>query len=231
MRENADVTSEPTPADRHADDERADDERDDAVGRLNALTDGVVAIAITLLALDLKPDLPTSASSSNLVDYLHHHLGPYVSFVVAFFVIAQYWVLHRSIMAPVRRSSAALVRVTLFFLFAVTFAPVTAYLDGDLSNDLAVTLFAANILVMGACMGAMAEIVHRQHLRSGVETCEQRVRRRTRSIMSLVIPALVAALAWVVGPHAGYFYLLFLVLDRIQEVVWRVVSRRTPAAR
>ncbi|WP_375480944.1 TMEM175 family protein [uncultured Jatrophihabitans sp.] len=224
------MTSEPTTAPGRREDERADDERDDDVGRINALTDGVIAIAITLLALDLKPDLPTSTSSHRLLDYLHHHLGPYIAFVIAFFVIAQYWVLHRRIMSRVRRSSPAMLRVTLVFLFAVTFAPVTAFLNGDLGNDLAVTLFAANVLVMGGCMGALAEIVHRQRLDGGVEGREQRVRRRARSVGSLVIPALVAGLAWVIGPHAGYLYLLFLPLSRTQDLVWWLVSRRTPAA-
>jgi uncharacterized membrane protein len=211
--------------------ERADDERDDGVGRVNALTDGVIAIAITLLALDLKPDLPTSTNSHELGDYLRDHLGQYAAFAIAFFVIAQYWVLHRQLMSRVRRTSNSLVRVTIYFLFGVTLAPLTASLTGGLSNDLAVFLFAVNVLLIGATAGIMGEIIRRQHLENYRESREERTVRRTRSATSVLIPGIVAGLAWVLGGHAAYFYLLFLASDLPGRLVWRLVSRRTPAAR
>lgn len=210
--------------------ETADDERDDGVGRINALTDGVIAIAITLLALDLKPALPRSTSSHQLAHYLHEHLGQYGAFAIAFFVIAQYWVLHRRLLRRVRRTSSALTQVTVYFLFLITLIPLTASLTGNLSNDLALFLFAINVLLIGAISGVMAETIRRQQLEDYREGPEQRLRRHVRSVVSVFIPALVAATVWIFGGHAAYFFLLFLGSGLPGLLAWRVVSRRTPAA-
>jgi uncharacterized membrane protein len=210
--------------------ETADDERDDGVGRINALTDGVIAIAITLLALDLKPNLAARTTSDGLAHYVHEHLPEYAAFAIAFFVIAQYWVLHRRLMRRVQRTSSALTRMTIYFLFGITLAPLTATLTGNLDNDLAVFLFAINVLFIGTAAGAMGELIRRQQLENYREGREERVRRQTRSVVSVLIPAIVAATAWVIGGHAAYFYLLFLVSGVPGTVVWRVLSRRSTAA-
>ena len=211
--------------------ERADDERDDGVGRINALTDGVIAIAVTLLALDLKPDLPSSTTTHELAHYLREHLGQYIAFAIAFLVIAQYWALHRRMMKRVQRSSGALVRLTVVFLFGITLAPLTASLTGGMHNDLAVFLFAVNVLVLGATTGAMAETIRRQHLENYHEGAEERLKRQARSVMSVVVPALVAGTAWLIGGHAAYLYLLFAVADLPGALLWMRVSRPRPAAR
>jgi uncharacterized membrane protein len=207
----------------------ADDERDDGIGRVNALTDGVIAIAITLLALFLRPDLPKSTTSRELAHYLHEHVSQYGAFVIAFFLIAQYWVLHRRLMSRVQRTSPSLISVTLLFLFGITLIPLTASVTGDLSNDLALSLFAINVLLIGATAGVMAEIIRRQQLENFREGREERVRRHMRSVVSVLIPALVAATAWVFGGNAAYFFLLFIVAGVPGAITWRVVSRRNPS--
>lgn len=201
-------------------------EPDGSIGRLNALTDGVVAIAITLLALDFKPTLPDGVSSGELAHYLREHAADYRAFVIAFFLIAQYWVVHRQRMRAVTRSSGALVRVTLLFLFAITVAPATASISGNETNSLAVTLFAANVALIGASAGALGEVIRRQRLDNYDETRHERVLRISRSATGVSIAMLVAALAWVVSGYAAYAYLLFLAAERPGRAAWRIMNSR-----
>ncbi|HSM86743.1 MAG TPA: TMEM175 family protein, partial [Candidatus Limnocylindrales bacterium] len=54
-------------------------------GRMEALTDGIFAIAMTLLVLELKvPDLPKSVPASELPNSLSHEMPAYFSFLVSF---------------------------------------------------------------------------------------------------------------------------------------------------
>ena len=79
------------------------DERtsDNSPGRLLALSDGVFAIAMTLLALDLRlPDLGTDPSDAQLRHALGDDWNGYLAFVISFYVVANYWGVHRRRCAP-----------------------------------------------------------------------------------------------------------------------------------
>ena len=69
---------------------------DNSLGRLLTLSDGVFAIAMTLLALDLQvPRLKGHVASQQLIDALAQNTDSYWSFLLSFYVIALYWGAHR----------------------------------------------------------------------------------------------------------------------------------------
>ncbi|WP_375493950.1 TMEM175 family protein [uncultured Jatrophihabitans sp.] len=194
--------------------------------RATVLTDGVVAIALTLLALDLKPDLPFSANSRQLAHFLHTHLTQYIAFALAFYLIAQYWMTHHRMMRTVRRATARMLVLTLVFLFGITLVPLTTYLNGNYGNPLANTLFAANIGFISVLLLLMSEEIHRNRLDDRVESADDRLRRRTRSVMALLISGLVAGMSWVVHSDANFCYLLFIVADVPADRLLRRRARR-----
>jgi hypothetical protein len=72
---------------------------DTSLGRVLALSDGIFAIAMTLLALDLRlPDLGTHASDSQLRHALGDQWRGYLAFVISFYVAAHHWGVHRRAM-------------------------------------------------------------------------------------------------------------------------------------
>jgi TMEM175 potassium channel family protein len=102
--------------------------------RLEAFSDGVFAIAITLLALDLRvPNLGDHASSWALAAALTHNWPSYVAFITSFFTILILWVSHHSIFRLVRKANARLLFANGFLLMLTTVVPfstslVSAYL-------------------------------------------------------------------------------------------------------
>jgi len=189
--------------------------------RLTFLTDGVVAIAVTLLALDLKPDLPHGAGSAVLAHDLRVHSGQYVSFALAFWLIARYWMMHHRIMRPVRALDGAAMWATMLFLFAITCLPLTTYVTGTYPSPLATTLFASSLLLASLAVALLDELIQRRGLSRETESAADRVFRRWQMIGAIVVPMIVIALAWVL-PHAEYFFLL----ARVADVPARIVRRR-----
>lgn len=179
---------------------------------------------MTLLALDLKPDLPGGASSAQLADALSDHAGQYLAFLIAFALIAQYWSVHHRLMKTVRRTSSALLRATMLFLLGITLIPLTAYITGAYGNRLATTLFAANIVLVGLALDLIAEVIHHQRLDDVVEPDEVRTRRRLRSVVVLFIPVVVVALSFLLGGAAAWFYFLFYAADLPGALVTRRAS-------
>ena len=137
------------PASGSAEDEESTTAPDNSLGRLLTLCDGVFAIAMTLLALDLRvPDLshPTNAE---LQHALGQHASNYYSFLISFYVVANYWMRHRRLMRSVKTIDTALIGQTVFLLLCVAALPFPAALLGQYGSQ------AVSLVVYG-CLNAVA---------------------------------------------------------------------------
>jgi uncharacterized membrane protein len=114
--------------------------------RLEAFSDGVFAVAITLLALDLVVGGPGAES---LADQLGDKWPSYVAYVVSFFIVGITWVNHHSLfgaIAVVDRTLLFLNLLLLMFIVAIPFGTATlaAYLtEGGSDSHLAAAIYAA----------------------------------------------------------------------------------------
>lgn len=129
-------------------------EEDDAgLGRVLALSDGVFAIAMTLLALDLRiPDV----SDEDLPHALAGHAGAYLAFLLSFFVISRYWLNHHRIFRHIVRADGGMMRINLLFLLVVAALPFpTAVLSNHGNTTAGVVLYASSVVAATLLLGAM----------------------------------------------------------------------------
>jgi len=122
-------------------------------GRLGALTDGVFAIALTLLALDLRVGEPKPASIAAALAPLAPRL---LIFVFAFLAIAQQWDVHRRTMAHVARIDAAFFWWYALALMFVVLIPASADVLGSYPREpLSLVVFGTNISLLCVSSWAM----------------------------------------------------------------------------
>jgi uncharacterized membrane protein len=99
--------------------------REKETGRLEAFSDGVFAIAITLLALELK--VPHFDAGGNMADRLISGLTnqwpSYFAFITSFFTVLIMWVHHHAIFRLVRGADVTLLFANGFLLMLVTVVP------------------------------------------------------------------------------------------------------------
>jgi len=88
-------------------------------GRLEAFSDGVVAIIITIMVLELKAPLGTS------LEALHHLWPEFVSYVLSFIFVGIYWNNHHHMMHLVDRVNGAILWANLHLLFWLSLVPFT----------------------------------------------------------------------------------------------------------
>ncbi len=91
-------------------------------GRAEAFSDGVLAVAITLLALDLHVD---PGAEGGVLHQLGHRWPSFVAYLVSFFVIGVIWVNHHAMFALVERVDRVLLFENLVLLMFVTTLPFT----------------------------------------------------------------------------------------------------------
>jgi uncharacterized membrane protein len=120
------------------------------LGRIMAFTDGVMAVAITLLVLNLEvPDVPAGDLEDALVDLV----PSLIAYLLAFGLVGRFWIVHHRLFETMRRFDAPLMTLNLAFLSMIALVPFATELwDSYTDEPLAAAVF-------GATMG-LAALVH-----------------------------------------------------------------------
>jgi uncharacterized membrane protein len=192
-----------------------------SVDRLLALSDGVVAIDITLLVLQLNVPSPVKLADPNSASELAAQLGKgadrLVSYVISFYVIAQFWLVHLRVFRRITGQQEGLAWWNFAFLFTITIMPFTSDLLGEFSaNPLAVDIFAANLL-LAAVATQLTVIYGRRKDLVAAETAQETRAAQYRVAGSVLVIALSIGIAWVNPNAAKYFWLLLAVVPRIAD--------------
>jgi TMEM175 potassium channel family protein len=118
-------------------------------GRTISFSDAVIAIAITLLALDLKvPQVPESSAAGELLPALLGLWPNLFSFLLSFWIIGSYWLAHRRISELVGAYDQRMQLINLLFLMWIVLMPFSTALVGEYEHQqLPVIIYAVhNIL-------------------------------------------------------------------------------------
>jgi uncharacterized membrane protein len=100
--------------------------------RLETFCDGVFAIALTLLVIDIKVPAPEGIGTTRELWLALRHLGPSIfAFVLSFAIILITWVNHHKFLRLVNKSSALFVYANGFLLLTVVFMPFPTALVGE----------------------------------------------------------------------------------------------------
>lgn len=188
------------------------------VARLLSLSDGVVAIALTLLVLNLHVpvlDHHDQTSPSTLWHSLSEDGPIFTSYIVSFYVIAQFWLAHHRVFRMVAGHDEGLAWWNFAFLFTITIMPFTSNMLGLYGgNPLAVDLFALNLLLASLSTQLVMLFARRRHLL--VPDIDPEVMRsaRIRSLGIMVVVGVSMAVAWVDTNWAKYLWILLILIPR-----------------
>jgi uncharacterized membrane protein len=119
--------------------------------RVEAFSDGIFAIIITLLILEIKlPELKQHESINELAVGLLHLAPKFIAWVISFLTVAIIWVNHHRIFESLKNIDHAIFWLNANLLLWVSFIPFPTALMGDYyDNKLAVSFFGLSSLMMG----------------------------------------------------------------------------------
>jgi uncharacterized membrane protein len=194
-------------------------------GRLEAFSDGVFAVAITLLALNLAVPGP-GHSNGSLAYQLANHWPAFLAYLISFFTVGIIWVNHHALLSNVVVVSRLLLYLNLILLLFVVMLPfgaatVSDYLrPGGFDAKVAVAVYGIVLEGMSLSFGAMLEWSLREgHTREPVPA-ERRWAARLRFMSGGLVYLLVIGGAFI-SPVAA------LVLSGLVGVYY--IFERTPA--
>src|SRR5262249_6302740 len=135
-------------------------------GRALAFTDGLFAIAATLLVIDLAvPHLKDGSSVHELANALQDDIPSFVSFAISFAVIGRYWVAHHQFVSLLTRMDQLFLGLSLPYLAFIAFLPFpTSLLGHYFENPLSVVIYAVTV----AFISGMEVVLFRYAYRHGL---------------------------------------------------------------
>ena len=183
--------------------------------RLEAFSDGVFAIVITLLVLDLR--VPEAHGSRELILGLNNLLPKFISFIVSFIYITIYWINHHQMFSMLKHANRGLFWLNSLFLMCLTFIPFPTALIGSYPND------PVAVIVYGLAM--LATAVSFVMMKSYVFYVEPLVdsNRHKPAVFYLVAGPLLYLIAVVMAPMNTLFAIfIYMVIPVIYFFVGEI---------
>jgi len=188
--------------------------------RLETFSDGVFAIALTLLIIDIK--LPSSVTINNTAEFWFalKHIAPSIfAFVLSFILILITWVNHHACLKLVNKSSASFIYSNGFLLLTVVFLPFPTALMGEyiLTDHAApaVCLYNAIVAIQGVAWVLLCGTALENQLTKNEKSTMQMHANRRNGYFAFMVYSLLAIIAF-------WFPLTIAVVTTLTWIFWLI---------
>jgi uncharacterized membrane protein len=189
--------------------------------RICAFTDGVYAIVITLLVLELKaPEVPGITDEQLLVDLLKQSTS-FIAYFISFFVVGLLWFRHHGIFKALEKSNNVVIFLNFIHLLFVSLIPYTSSLAGRYEQDqLAVLMFFGNIALSGVTVSLLKQYVLPKREWQKKELFEQLNREEWKHRFTMSVGPVVAILVSFYDAQVALWVFLVLI-PPLALITWR----------
>ena len=191
--------------------------------RIEALTDGIFAIAMTLLVLNLA--LP-QAGNADLVNLLRGQTGIFVNYAMSFVILALFWMGHHRQFHFIKQTDGTLLWINIFALMFVALVPFSTSLIGDYASEqLASFFFASNIFIVGMLSLSNWVYATKGHRLVDHSLTPQRIALlKKRGAVAPLVSAIVMGSSFVDPQMCFYAFLLIPILLGVLAHRYRKIS-------
>ncbi len=126
--------------------------------RLEALSDGVFAIVMTLLIIEIHvPHLDHGAGGGELREKLWAMWPLFRSYYLSFLILGMYWISHHAMFHMyIKHVNRILVLLNILFLCFISLIPFSTHLIGEYpKNEVAIAVYGFNVILIGVVQWAM----------------------------------------------------------------------------
>lgn len=191
--------------------------------RLEAFSDGIFAVVITLLVLDIK--LAPDISYERLPSALYTLLPKVLSYVLSFSVVGIYWAFHHLSLSQLRRIDGTLIFLNLLLMLLVTFMPFPTILLGEYPMTTIPLLIYGASLVASNLIGFIWVVhLHRHPELLAKPPVKDYLANQLPIYLFVNVPYVVAMIIAFFLPLASYG-IYIAVLIGVARYVWQQSTR------
>lgn len=184
------------------------------LNRLNAITDGIFAIAMTILVLNL--DIPNSDQINNisLKDFLITQIPELQAYVLSFIMLGSYWMLHHQIHSNFCRTTTTHIWLNLITLMIISLIPYATEVLGEFPHDKTIQIiYSLMIFLIGLFYFMNLNYGIRKHRLSETELSQKFIANmRLRTMISPTIGLCAVGVAFVSKAIWPFTFLIIPVI-------------------
>jgi len=183
--------------------------------RIEALTDGIFAVAMTLLVLDLKlPQCGVEGMEADLIDLITGQSHVFSNYAKSFLLAAIFWIIHHQQSSVIKRTDRTHTWLNILILMFVSLIPFSTSLVNDYHDDwMASTFFGMNMFILGSLFYVNWYYATKNHRLVAPNLDPQRIAvGKRRNAVTPVVSLFAMALALVDAPISSLAYLLVPVI-------------------
>ena len=185
--------------------------------RIEAFSDGVIAIIITIMVLELK--IPHGSTLADLFE-----LWPvFISYVLSFAFVGIYWANHHHLLHTVRQINSRLIWANLTLLFFLSIIPfTTGWMGENHFENIPVAVYALNLLLCAISFFILQQVIMADigHSNSMIDALNK---QKQKGIISLMIYELAI-------PCALFYPVISAVLFAIVSILWVIPDKNIEKA-
>ena len=186
--------------------------------RIEALTDGIFAIAMTLLVLTLA--LPEAGKGiAEVHNLLVGQSDKFFNYALSFVLLAIFWMRHHQQSHLIKRTDAGYLWINIFFLMFVALMPFTTSLVGEYPYDpMAEVFFAINILILGILLTwNWVYATNRHRLVDNSLDSRSIALGKRKGLITTLVAVMAIGIAFVDPRICSFLYLLIPILQQVIE--------------
>lgn len=182
-------------------------------GRLEAFSDGVLAIIITIMVLEIK------VPHGDILEDLKPLLPIFMSYVLSFIYIGIYWNNHHHLMQVVQKVSGAVLWSNIHLLFWLSLVPfATAWMGENHFSKWPVILYGFILMMAGVAYYILAHCLTAIHGKES--TLAKAIGKDNKGIISVVLYVAGIIVCLFIHPWAGFS--LYVIV----AIIWFIPDRR-----
>ena len=204
-----------------------------SVHRIDALTDGIYAVAMTLLVIELKlPEHGAIHTPAEFNEAVLALLPRVYAWVISFFVMALFWMGHHRVTSHLRHVDGRLITLTIVQLAFISLMPFSSSLLGaPHAGLLAQVIFSSNMAALAAFAWLNLRHVHRHTELSTVPMTIGAYRGASIRVLGLIgVSVLAVLIRWGIDGGTAFGSIAFVLMGVIGPLSRRAERASGPAA-
>jgi uncharacterized membrane protein len=196
-----------------------------AFHRVGALIDGVFAIVMTILVLDIKvPHDIDIFRQFNIDQFLTGQFQDIAIYMISFIVLAYLWIINHSESHFIKFTDYVHIWITVLYLMFIALVPFSAALVNKFPGDEVSELFlSGNVFIIGVLNYLSWSYLARHKALLEGALSENQIAKEKKKIMLMPIVSMLAMASAFIYPHASaYILLLAPVVMLVMELRWAV---------
>ena len=197
--------------------------------RIEALSDGIFAIAMTILILNISVPDAELVKKIGLLKAILNHAIEFYTYFLSFLLLGIFWIILHRQMSVFIKTDQNHMWLTIFLLMFICLVPFSASLQSDYNKEsVAALIFSSNMFIIGLLFLTIWHYATKNHRLVSADFSKDEIISGRVNVMSFVFISILAmGAAFIIPSYSGMFFILIPLVKFVTRKIVKIKSQRS----